>query len=680
MKIFYVSFPFDEENTGDYDYCSILSRSINEITKEDTAVYLTGKKLGIEDQARNLIDMARTGVNQGGDIFYKNLVDFYNSENRKNCAKLIKKIITEDISEKKILNLQIRPPETGFVLSPEDIQELKEAEIKICITCHEYKLNYGRRWLQSTLHEYFNKADKVFFFNEKDAKNADKHATHSSFLDKQQEIPKDFSKLIISSTLKNIPSFLVEKKFTGLLKNFTFTNILETDLLVGKLEAKPAKSSQVTINFETNTMFTNGNLAIDGLYKNFKITAESIKVVGVLSNFALQEADAIKLMSKDAYHFTHEQYKIKYVLTKVPPTVAPNIKLDIDYCLKKPPNILVFGLIREGKGFYEAIEIAKEIQNTVSFLQANYTPEIQKELTLLSNIRVILAGKPSSYQLLSQIINSKFSLHQEHGILCDDIDLEKYGDKEKWEKHLHKKYESITTYSKLNFFQNIQKSAPKISKQESDKFYEILIEKQQKKPLIEKKDDPLQQFVQALSNSVIEKLPIDIYLDLTPKELEILAANTKYAVKYDEKGWANNASAHINTLAYGCILYTGWGMCTSKEIVKKMAIIFPKNKYSLKDGMQLDKIEEEREKKHHFKCTDKKLPIEDKKCLITAKNIIDDIVARESSNKLGCFSENLISTGDNISTFTQAGLLLDTDFNPIKIASDLIGSLEDLYL
>jgi hypothetical protein len=142
----------------------------------------------------------------------------------------------------------------------------------------------------------------------------------------------------------------------------------------------------------------------------------------------------------------------------------------------------------------------------------------------------------------------------------------------------------------------MQRGAPKISKQESDKFYEILIEKQRNKSLIERKDDILQQFVQNLSDNVIEKLPIDIYLDLTLKELAMLAAKTKYAVKYDEKGWADNASAHINTLAYGCILYTGWGMCTSKKVAEKMAIVFPKNKYSLKKDIQLDKTEEERKK------------------------------------------------------------------------------------
>jgi hypothetical protein len=126
MKIFYISFPFDEESTGDYDYCSISSKSINEFTKKDIAIYLTGKELDIADKAQNLIDMSRTGVNQGGNIFYDNLKKFYDSEDRIKSAKIIKQKIKESTSENKILNLQIRPPETGFALSPEDIQELQE--------------------------------------------------------------------------------------------------------------------------------------------------------------------------------------------------------------------------------------------------------------------------------------------------------------------------------------------------------------------------------------------------------------------------------------------------------------------------------------------------------------------------------------------------------------------------
>jgi hypothetical protein len=126
MKIFYISFPFDEESTGNYDYCSISSKSINEFTKKDIAIYLTGKELDIADKAQNLIDMSRTGVNQGGNIFYDNLKKFYDSEDRIKSAKIIKQKIKESTSENKILNLQIRPPETGFALSPEDIQELQE--------------------------------------------------------------------------------------------------------------------------------------------------------------------------------------------------------------------------------------------------------------------------------------------------------------------------------------------------------------------------------------------------------------------------------------------------------------------------------------------------------------------------------------------------------------------------
>lgn len=43
--------------------------------------------------------------------------------------------------------------------------------------------------------------------------------------------------------------------------------------------------------------------------------------------------------------------------------------------------------------------------------------------------------------------------------------------------------------------------------------------------------------------------------------------SAKYALKYDEKGWANNASSHINALANGLIVFTGWGMCTDDDVL-----------------------------------------------------------------------------------------------------------------
>jgi hypothetical protein len=44
-------------------------------------------------------------------------------------------------------------------------------------------------------------------------------------------------------------------------------------------------------------------------------------------------------------------------------------------------------------------------------------------------------------------------------------------------------------------------------------------------------------------------------------------AQAKYAIKFDEKGWANNASSHINALANGLIIFTGWGICTDTDVL-----------------------------------------------------------------------------------------------------------------
>ena len=70
-----------------------------------------------------------------------------------------------------------------MILDPDDLLAIKAMGVKVCVTCHEYKLNYNRRWLQAMLRGYFINADLMFFFNDKDKKNAAKHAKHSIFWD-----------------------------------------------------------------------------------------------------------------------------------------------------------------------------------------------------------------------------------------------------------------------------------------------------------------------------------------------------------------------------------------------------------------------------------------------------------------------------------------------------------------
>lgn len=68
-----------------------------------------------------------------------------------------------------MLNLQIRPPDTGMMIRPDDLDEFRQKNIRVIVTCHEYMLNIGRRSELNTISQsYFQHADRVIFFNEQD--------------------------------------------------------------------------------------------------------------------------------------------------------------------------------------------------------------------------------------------------------------------------------------------------------------------------------------------------------------------------------------------------------------------------------------------------------------------------------------------------------------------------------
>ena len=182
MKIFLLSLPYDKPNSGDYDYCYQLVKAINE-SQEAEAVYVDSQTLKMDpkDNVLGILAPVLEKRNKGGKEFYDELRSYYEKPKRQTLVNKVTKYIEEDPAVKKILSLQIRAPETGFLLSPQDLVTIKKTGVKICITCHEYKLNYDRRWLQSILHYYFIEADMIFFFNEKDQKNAAKHANYSMF-------------------------------------------------------------------------------------------------------------------------------------------------------------------------------------------------------------------------------------------------------------------------------------------------------------------------------------------------------------------------------------------------------------------------------------------------------------------------------------------------------------------
>jgi len=422
MKIFFLSLPFEVKNSGDYDYCTNLVQLLK--NKEGIeAEYITTDQLtqltDIKNKVKDLSEVI-LNKNNGGELFYSSLDNFYEDQRRRDIAKAILEYLTKNKSpQKNILNLQLRPPESGFIFTVKDLTKLKTDNFKICITCHEYKLNFDRKWLQSIMHPYFKEADLVIFFNKKDRSNACKHANHSVFLDKilletisrkdikllSHSFPKQSCKSLKLISQDKTPCFFLDKQELTSLK---------CDMLIGQLSnvESQGKPKGAPIRYKD----IHGAIALSNKFKLEWGVREGIriletpggkfKVSGTIINpYVTKEIESIKSTPSQTYVFEHDQYNLQKIsqLSRVPPT-AINIKAikeyrsKIDFFDSKAPNIMIFGLIRNNKGYTNAIDIIREIHY-------NYKIELPStRLIIVGNV-----GDTEASGSLAEIINAKFN-------------------------------------------------------------------------------------------------------------------------------------------------------------------------------------------------------------------------------------------------------------------------------
>lgn len=702
MKVFYISFPFDEENCGDYDYCVTSAEALRRLGRFDVQYVRSTDVAGYDSKKANSLLSIIKGKNTGGREFYSSLGEFYSNSDRQALAESIKNYLLSNKIGQNVLNMQVRAPETGFLFSYGDLRELKTAGFKICVTCHEYKLNYDRRWLQTILHSYFSEADLVLFFSQKDLKNASKHANHSAFLDKtaigdaNSLLTHKLCSQPFTAALK--PALGDTHYYNAVFKSTTLKQNLECELFSGNfITAIPKEPlvlhgdgevSVVTVNRQTRLKFA-------GISKNVKILSQDVSLTGIALNIPFKVSQSTEVhdiataCGADLYKFSHLPYDLasKAKLTRVSPTVCEYACGSVSGT-QKPCNIIIFGIIREGKGYEEAIEIAREIANNRDL------PD------LLKKMRILMVGNPLSYELLADILNEKFGLNTDKVHIDADL-LKRIANEEPQDLGA---FTAQMRHEKMHQLKHKISSQSMISDELIQHFYQNILEEQKAartKAIITL--SPIQKFVQHLESEMTEVLPIDIFLNVCREQLPAIFDQAKYAVKFDEKGWANNASALINMLAYGCILYTGWGMCTDSEVTSgryKGAIVLPQGKYCLKSDMHLDLSEEIQDKRSHFTRDKKDLKHDAKKTLVIAKDILDDIFAREggvtgkittkaavkaqtdeqSAAKAQILKREcvLISNYNNEATFIAAQALLQ-EFAAEKIAKEMTQAFLDLH-
>ena len=687
MKIFFASFPFDEENSGDYDYCTAVVDAINSIAPKSTsATYVTSRDIDDYTLGENLtavFEALRTS--KGSQSFYDILSDFHEEsiERGEIASKIIQYITHSEITDQSglhqnILNLQLRPPETGFLFSPKDLEYIKEKGFKVCITCHEYELNYSRRWLQTVCHDYFKVADLVLFFSEQDKLSATTHAIKASFLDTTfASIPKlsNPSKLLNSFSSTDHSHLLKVKQGTSseednaLLVTNNPLSSLHCDTFVGSI--KFAKGAPVRFSFSGQTLNLSDSAAFEleyGIRSEICIPKQDkpFTVTGVIINpEQTSELQSIKTKIAGKFNFGHQPYdlSLKSVLTRVPPTTANIEDFDVAKAVNKPPNIVIFGLIRAGKGFEDALSLIQKIHTTHKMD--------------LPETRLIIVGKTFSFELLAKLLNAKFGFKD---VITDEL-LEEVL---KPSTNLDQIIEKIIDIAKKCKLSEITKSLKQVGAY-SDGIEQIILGR--KVFEMHKFDIPmvnpskLQLLYIALANHLPELLPIDFVLDGSREDLHSVFARAKYAIKYDEKGWANNASGLINLLAYGCVLYTGYGMCTEDEVTVgqyKGAMVLPKGRYCLKPGEILSPEEELKGKRMHFSDNTKQAQ-DIKQQLVKSDDVIHDMIRREKKILTEEDLNDIFSSSmDNESTLGVANTLLYEQFHPLKVAGDLVHCFENL--
>ncbi len=579
------------------DYLSLMQ--MGSVKVRACEVRYTGKKTRVTQKFNAVLDAARHDPHRLATI-----------------QNMIQTILKETRLDVPVVDIHIRPPVTGAMIFPEDIDLFHQHGIVVQVTIHEYKQNDTRRHLQVYTHEIIQKADKIKFFNHKEKTNARKAArtgqlsqefirsTHSAALehilvvklqiDKIKEktkmklplrakLPKTakYRSLSVSELgkrrgLSALNSFLIDNNLTMLLdeedlikffpKGGGIIDVLYTlkailiyrHQLNDRQQLKKIKS--LISMYETYQKAL--HKSVPELYilehgrcreiryhelsntisieqgRNF-LKANNLS--SFIPDYYLQTIFEVERTYRTFYDVVDELIKKQQKIIEteaelLPPRLVRSItdratqspagmkQLDKDIdepsaIVSKQPNIICFGTIRAGKGFQEAIELAKLIkQKHISEHQA------YRHFSALKGTmpKVIVAGRPADRDLTIALLAERFGLEP------GEIET------------LKRQCDEFVSKNKAEMGQ----SAAII------KFFAETLESLNK---------PVESGGHTVANEALE-----IHLDIPLEEMPSLKQRCKYVLRVDEMGMRYNGSGIINVLDTG-IVFAKWGSVTDKE-------------------------------------------------------------------------------------------------------------------
>lgn len=206
IKLFFTSAPFQIDNTGDCDYMMQFAKTLGKHQIKSEVLPCSDPQL----HELYLCSLTKNVANK--QLFLKKYAELKHNELRKRSVEFIMNYVKKDKSKIKVLCLQLRAPESGFLFYPEDLMELRKNKIYVVATCHEFYLNVYRDYLKKITLDMLNCCHLTFFFNEIDYKEAYKTGFRGKY---------EFTKQIVTVPIKRLENTVKRPKnilFFGLIR------------------------------------------------------------------------------------------------------------------------------------------------------------------------------------------------------------------------------------------------------------------------------------------------------------------------------------------------------------------------------------------------------------------------------------------------------------------------------
>ncbi len=232
----------------------------------------------------------------------------------------------------------------------------------------------------------------------------------------------------------------------------------------------------------------------------------------------------------------------------LPPILVPEQK---EALLSRPPNIIMFGSIRYGKGFEYSVALAEQLKKS------------------MPGSKLIIAGELSLPAIVTPILLETYGVEQ----LAKSFSLSVPQVSKEQIDEIAKKYQKILTPKKGSTKSDVELKKEYDGKVEEEKnrllriaFNKFKGELTDALERLKRDPESARQVCGGLCQQS-SNLPIELYFFAEPEQMKLLFNQCKYAFACDEiKGFANNASAMITLLAQGIILYANRGFCTPSEL------------------------------------------------------------------------------------------------------------------